>query len=722
MQQVIQNFKTGELYVEEVAKPSLAEGFVLVRNAYSAISAGTEKGTIDMAKASLWEKAKKRPDLVKQVLQNVQKEGVKATFKKVQSKLNSLKALGYSSAGTVVASLDTNHYFQPGDRVACAGQDYASHAEWVAVPQNLVARIPDNVSMEEASFTTLGAIAMQGVRQAAPTLGEHICVIGLGLLGQITCQILKANGCNVFGVDLDEKAIQLAQQLSAHQAASRQNPTLSAQVEQFTRGQHFDKVIITAATSSNDPLIFASEILRKKGQVILVGVAKIEVPRNPHFYKKELELKLSCSYGPGRYEPHYEEYGHDYPHAYVRWTEQRNMESFLQLLSYKSVQIQPFITHQFPIEQAKAAYDVILGKAKEPFVGVVLNYPNTPPSPNPPTKQTLHTPSKNLNVGFIGAGSFAQSYLIPHVKGTKSYLHTVITSRGMTAKEVQTKFGFQEADTDTKQVLDNSQINTVFIATRHNSHASLTTEVLKKDKHVFVEKPLAMSREELKLIRETYEARKSNEKGTSPILLVGYNRRFSSHAQKIKDFFAGVSAPISVQYRVNAGFIDKDHWTQQPAGGGRIIGEVCHFIDLMQYFTESQPVQVYAISTHSENRKESNQDNISVQIRFQNGSIGTLTYLANGDKSVAKEYIEVFGGSQVAILDDFKATYFHRGNKKSSWKLQDKGHKTEVLQFLECVEKGKPLPIDFESLCWTSESTFAILDSLATDLPQKVNA
>ena len=448
MKQVIQNFKTGELYVDEVPLPALAGGMVLVENRFSLISAGTERSTVKTAKANLLGKARQRPDLVAQVLQNIRKEGLKATLEKVRTKLDSLKALGYSTAGVVVGSMDTEGRFKPGDRVACAGQDYASHAEVVSIPQNLIARIPDNVSFEEASFTTLGAIALQGVRQAEPRLGESVCVIGLGLLGQITCQLLKANGCRVLGIDMSGRLAELARQLGAEEALTRDNPDLRNIVEDFTNGYGFDSIIITAAAPSNDPIELAAETARKKGRVVVVGAVKMDIPRDPHFYRKELELRMSCSYGPGRYDARYEEQGQDYPYGYVRWTEQRNMDAFLQLLSRKELDLNALITHRFDIDDAAKAYDIVMGNVQEPHIGILLRYPEndrkflTAFQVKEPSVARPLTVGGPLTVGFIGAGSFAQNYLIPPVKQAGASLKTVVTSKGITAKNVAAKFDF----------------------------------------------------------------------------------------------------------------------------------------------------------------------------------------------------------------------------------------------------------------------------------------
>src|SRR5690606_35795107 len=714
MKQVIQNFKSGELYVDEVPNPSISENMVLVENKFSLISAGTERGTVKVGKASLIGKAKQRPDLVAQVFQNIKKEGLKATIDKVKTKLDSLKALGYSTSGVVVASMDSNSKFKPGDRVACAGQDYASHAEVVAIPQNLVVKIPDNVSFEEASFTTLGAIALQGVRQAEPRLGDKVCVIGLGLLGQLTVQLLKANGCRVFGVDLSKNLVDLAIKSGADAAMLRSDSNLNTAIDNFTDGHGFDSVIITAAAPSNDPIELSAVISRKKGKVIIVGAVKMDIPRDPDFYRKELELKMSCSYGPGRYDTVYEEDGVDYPFAYVRYTEQRNMETFLDLISQGTVKLKDLITHTFDISEAEKAYDIVLGKVDEPHIGILLAYPESE------TKKTSLVSVKSnaistVNIGFIGAGSFAQSYLIPYTKKEGASLDTVVTTKGITAKNVASKFGFNNASSDAQDVINNSKINTVFIATPHNSHASYTMEVLKAGKNVFVEKPLAMNYDELEEVKKVYS--ENNQK-----LMVGFNRRFSPIAEKIKSEFASNGEPKVVNIRVNAGFIPKDHWTQNKnIGGGRIIGEMCLFIDLMQYFTDAKPVKVYAASIKTDNQNLTTEDNISITISFNDGSIGNLLYLGNGDKSLPKELIEVFSGGKVGRIHDFRKGDFHKGNKQIKIKLDGKGHKQEVEAFLKTLKQNTEAPIPFESIYLTTITTFKILDSLTTGLPQDIN-
>ena len=712
MKQLIQNFKTGKLYVDELAEPSVTKGMVLVGNAYSLISAGTEKGTVGVAQASLLGKATMRPDLVKQVIQNFRKEGFKATFDKVSTKLDSLKALGYSTSGTVLASLDTNGKYKVGDRVACAGQDFASHAEVVSIPQNLIAKIPNEVSFEEAAFTTVGAIALQGVRQANPNLGEYVCVIGLGLIGQITCQLLKANGCKVFGIDVSSNAVNLTNSLGFAVGMERNDQNLMSAALNFTKGYGFDKVIITAAAPTNDPIVVATELLRRKGIIIIVGAVSMDIPREPHFYKKELELKISCSYGPGRYDTSYEEEGHDYPIAYVRWTEQRNMEAFLGLIADGVLNMKPLISHIFDIEEAEQAYNLVLGKTKEPFIGILLKYKRDISERKSIIPLQLST-IKSVNVGFIGAGSFAQSYLIPHVK-LKGSLDTVVTRTGINSKSVGQKFSFAKSSTNTDHVIENIEINALFIATQHDSHAKYVLEGIDKGKSIFVEKPLALNIQELENIVSAYT--QSDQKQ----LLVGFNRRFAPISVQSKKSFKGINEPLIMNFRINAGYIPKEHWTQTEVGGGRIIGELCHWIDLMQFYCDAEPIKVYSDCVNTDNIKIKSDDNLSILIKFSDGSLGNIAYVANGDKGLAKERIEVSGGNISFVNDDFRKGHLYNGNKVTEIKNQGKGHKEEVIAFMDSIKNGEKSPISFRSQILTTLTTFKIIESINTGLPQEI--
>ena len=715
MKQLIQNFKTGELSVAEVPPPALVRGFVLVRNNFSLISAGTERSTVSTAQASLLGKARQRPDLVRQVLDSFRKDGFAETLKRVRTKLETPKELGYSSAGTVLASMDTQGRFQPGDRVACGGGGYASHAGIVTVPQNLVVKVPASVGLDAAAFTTLGAIAMQGVRQANPRLGEFVCVIGLGLLGQITAQILQANGCQVFGVDTVESMVALAEQASCHAARTRSDAGLQSAFAAFTGGRGFDAVIITAATQSTDPVELAAAILRQKGVIVIVGAVPMNIPREPHFYKKELELKISCSYGPGRYDPTYEEESRDYPYGYVRWTENRNMEAFIRLLENRSVDVQPLVTHVFEIEQAEKAYDIVTGKVAERHLGILLKYSEAPETqPVEAAPQAAAGPGAKPGIGFIGAGSFAQKFLIPFAR-QGGVLLSVATSRGVTAKSVGEKFRFRSHSTDAHDVLADPAVNSVFIATRHNTHAAFAVAALETGKNVFVEKPLALGEDELAQVLEVASGQSHCR------LMVGYNRRFSPLARQAREVFQRVSGPLLINYRVNAGFLPKEHWTQTEQGGGRILGEVCHFVDLMQFLTGSEPVGIYALSVAADNAQMPDQDNVVISLRFQNGSVGQIGYVACGDKLLSKERIEIFGGGQTFIIDDFTLGEHYAGGSRRRLKLPGKGHQEEVEAFLHAIRDGRPSPIALDSLALTSVATFAVLDSLRTGLPQVVS-
>jgi len=670
MKQLIQNFKTGELKLEKVPIPALKDGFVLVNNRFSLISPGTESATVNIGKASLLGKAKKRQDLVKQVLQNVKKEGLMATLQKVKTKLDTPKPLGYSSCGVVIESKDFEGKFRTGDRVACAGQDYACHSEIISVPQNLVVKIPEGVSFKEAAFTTIGAIALQGVRQADVKIGEKICVIGLGLIGQISFQILRANGCSVFGIDISDFAIEMAKKLDIDFAANRRDKDLYKYVDSFTKGYGFDKVIIAASTSDNDPIVLSTEILRKKGLTVVVGNVEMDIPREPHFYKKELELKIATSYGPGRYDSLYEEAGVDYPYAYVRFSENRNMETFLELLSRGAVGVKSLITHIFNFEKALEAYDLVLGKKKEDFIGILLKY-KQPEKKGLLSKVAVGTkPLKDINVGFIGAGSFAQGYLLPHLKKMDVSLDTVVTTKGINAKNVVKKFGFNFASTNSEDIIENEKINTVFIASRHNTHSKYVCEVLKNKKNVFVEKPLCLNIDELKEIVSVY-------KGESK-LMVGFNRRF-------------------------------------------IVGEICHFIDLMIYFSNAKPKGVFASSIKIDSNKWRKDDNLVINIEFENGSLGNIVYTAMGNERMEKERIEIFAGGNTYVIDDFKKGLFYSGGRLRRIKNKGKGHKEEIRIFIDAIKQGKGNPIDFESLVLTTLTTFKVIDSLKSSAPEKID-
>jgi predicted dehydrogenase/threonine dehydrogenase-like Zn-dependent dehydrogenase len=706
MLQVTQYQKTGELRVEELPVPRLRPGGVLVRNVCSLISAGTERTSVEIAQASMLGKARSRPDLVRQVLDTAKREGVVATYRKVQTRLDNYKELGYSSAGVVLESDVPG--LAPGDRVACAGTAY--HAEVVSVSKNLVTPIPDGVEFEEAAFVALGAIALQGVRQAGLGLGERVAVVGLGVLGLITVQLLKAQGCRVIGLDIDERTFDLARALGCDDCVPN-DAGAAAAIESFTRGHGTDAVLITASTRSNQPLELALEVARPASVIVVVGAVGMDVPRSP-FYEKELELRIARSYGPGRYDPAYEEDGIDYPIGYVRWTENRNMEAALALVAERRVDVKALLTHRFPIERALEAYDLITGKSDERSLGVVLEYPERPGGRErrvavAPAEAVA--PVSELAVGFVGAGNFAQSYLLPPLVKAGVPLAGVATSGSVSAQSVARKFGFGFAATDPAEVLSDEAVTAVFVATRHDSHARYVTEALRRGKHVFVEKPLAVTREQLAEVRAAAEAAEGR------YLAVGFNRRFSPPFRDIAEFFAGRREPLAVTYRMNAGRFTSSSWIQAEGQGGRIVGEGCHVVDVFAALTGARPVRVVAAATETPNVEVVGEDTASVVVAYDDGSIATLLYVANGADGLAKEYCEVSAGGRTAVMDDFREVTFHDGRSRKRRRYKGgKGHTEEVDQFLEVV-RGRAAPaFSLQSLVDTTAVTFAAVEAIRT--------
>lgn len=715
MKQVIQNFRNGELRVEEVPQPQLRPGGILVQNRFSLISAGTERATVEVAQSSMLGKAQKRPDLVRQTLDNVRREGVVATVEKVRSRLSALKELGYSSAGVVLDC--STEAFKPGDRVACAGGGYASHAEYIFVPKNLAVRLPDEVGFDEAAFSTVAAIALQGVRQADVRLGECVAVIGLGLIGLITVQLLKASGCRVIGFDISEQHFALARRLGCD-LCGRSGDDDVALVESFSQGLGADAVIITAATPSNAPVEAALAYARKRGRVVIVGAVGMNLPRSP-FYEKELDFRIACSYGPGRYDPDYEERGQDYPAAYVRWSENRNMQAVVDLLASRRLDLKSLVTHTFAISDAEQAYALITGKGEAPFLGVLLRYPEqgngtaakelAPASPAPPG---IAQPA----AGFIGAGNFAQSYLLPPLQRARVPLLRVATTRPVNATSVARQFGFAAAGTEPEAVLSDPAIDMIFVATRHDSHAGFVQAALAQGKHVFVEKPLAIDLEQLDGIRQALAAQRQHT-----VLQVGFNRRFSAPFRDLQRFFANRQEPLVITYRVHAGFVPPTHWMQAPEQGGRLIGEACHFIDCMVYLTGSLPVRVFAEAIRSGNAQVTEHDNVAVTLAFADGSVGNLLYLANGDAGVPKEYCEVYGGGRTAILDNFRQLTLHQRRRTKRKKYNGaKGHQEEVAHFLAQVSGSAEPELTFASMYTTTRTSFAIVESLRTGRPVRL--
>jgi predicted dehydrogenase/threonine dehydrogenase-like Zn-dependent dehydrogenase len=728
MKQVFQDPRSAEVTVVEVPAPKLLAGCVLLRTAASLVSAGTERASTEFASKNLLQKARTRPDLVLEVLNKISRDGLLATVSSVRSRLDQPSALGYSSAGTVVAVGEGVIDIVPGDRVACAGAGYAVHAEFACVPRLLVAKIPSEaVSFDEAAFTTVGAVALHGVRTADSKLGDTVAVIGLGLLGQLTVQILKAAGCSVLGMDISAERAQLALRLGAD-AVSTSASGFQDLCLQHSGGHGADAILIAAQTASNEPVNLAGAIARNRAVVVAVGTVAMDIPRRL-FYEKELVFRVSRSYGPGRYDSAYEQKGIDYPIGYVRWTETRNMEAFLKLLADRKLDLHPLITHRFPIARAQSAYDLITGKTQASFLGVLIAYPDH-------AGQTRHVDiaspdralasRKSIQLGLLGAGSFALGTLLPAIKRVGGVEMVVASAaNGSHARHAATKFGFRSCTTDEREVLDNPAVNAVAIATRHHLHAAQVIAALNSGKHVFCEKPLCLNEAELSRIVEAHDDPGHDHlthqglTSTRSLLMVGFNRRFAPLAVRLKTFLQEAREPLALHYRVNAGFLPADHWLNDlQQGGGRILGEVCHFVDFLCFLTNASPVEVETRSLPNPGRYSN--DNVMCSLRFADGSQGTISYLANGDKSFSKERIEVFGGGSVAVLEDFRRLELVRGGKKRvirSLLRQDKGHRGEWEAFIKALRTGSESPIPFREVVSTMLATFALEESRCLGKP-----
>lgn len=718
MKQIVQTLRTGEINVEDVPVPALQDAWVLVRNTVSVISAGTEKTKIDMGKKNLIQKALARPDLVKQVIKKLKTEGLGKTLQTVNTRLDAPSPLGYSSAGVVVAVGGLVKGIQVGDRVACGGAGYANHAEFVSVPKNLVVKTPAGVSDEEAAFTTLGSIALQGVRLAEPRLGERFLVIGLGLLGQIAVQLLRANGCEVFGTDLNPEMVKLAEEFGA--VGIPPGADIAATCLALTEGHGVDGVLITAGTSSNQPIEVAGEVCRKKGRVIVTGAVRMDIPREPYF-KKEIKVMISCSYGPGRYDPAYEEGGQDYPLAYVRFTEQRNMQTFLQLVAQKKLDLQRLITHRYPLDQAAEAYQLLEGERREPYLGIVLNYADVAYAAGSTARIPVASAPiarHKLGLSFLGAGNYTTATLLPALKSLDDVeLRGLVTMSGRTAQGVAKQFGFSFCAGDYAEMLKDDT-DVVFITTRHDSHASAVAQALAAGKHAYVEKPLALTVDEMAQVHKAFVAAGDRQ------LLIGYNRRFAPLTRELIGHFAHVQSPLVVNIRVNAGSIPEDHWIQDPhQGGGRLIGEGCHFIDLAAALTRANPVSVYAVGSAKAHKSPLLNDNVCISLQFDNGSVANITYVADGSKAMSKEYVEVFGGGRSAVLDDFKTLSLYSGDtgvEEKKGGVQDKGQKAMLRGFVDGLKSGKPL-VSYQAIALSSLATIAAVESMMIGAPVPVS-
>ncbi len=714
MQQVVQPINGDATEVVEIPAPVCGPNRVLIANTCSLISAGTEKGVVTLAKKSLMAKARQRPDHVRRVLQKVRQEGLVSTIQQVLIKLDQPMPLGYSSAGVVLEVGQGVRAFRPGDRVASNG----AHAGVVAVAQNLVGHVPDNVPFENACYAVVGSIALEGIRLAQVGIGSVVGVIGLGLIGQLAVMLLKAAGCTVLGIDLETSKCTLARTLGADWAEPE---GFTEAIAARSLGYGADAVLIAASTLSNAPLELAARSARQKGRVVAVGAVGMNVPRR-EFYPKELELVVSCSYGPGRYDPSYEDGGYDYPYAYVRWTEQRNIQAVLDLMGTGQLDVRMLTTHRYPIERAADAYSMI-GAGAEKAIGVVLTYPEHA-SAKPVRRVAIGgekgRPSKAsgsvIGVGFIGAGNFASAVLLPALSRQEGIaLRGLCSAGGLSARTAAGRHGFAYACSDVTEVLRDPDVDAVFIATRHDLHASQLLDALRAGKHVFVEKPLALNVEELEEL-ETYLA----EVGSAgPVWTVGFNRRFAPAASAVRDHFRGGEEPMTAIYRFNAGDISPEHWTQnEEVGGGRLVGEACHAVDLLSFLIGSVPSRVHAEAVGAVAGLRVTSDRCALTLRHADGSVSSILYTAGGDKAFNKERVELYGASRVGVIEDFHRVELVRNGRRTIKKFrgQDKGHRQEIAAFLAAIRAGGPMPIPTPELLATSYATLGAMESLRTGL------
>jgi len=694
MKQIIQSFKTGETILENVPAPQVAKGYVLIRTARSLVSLGTERMLVEFGRSNLISKARQQPDKVKQVLGKIKTEGLAPTLEAVFNKLGEPLPLGYCNVGKVIAIGDGVSEFKVGDRVVSNGH----HAEFVNIPKNLVAHIPDTVDDEDAAFTVVGSIGLQGVRLCNPTFGETIVVIGLGLIGLLTAELLVANGCRVIGVDLDERKIQIARSKGIVGINPLKGDDVIKSVIGLTDGIGADGVIITASAKTNDIISQAAEMSRKRGRIILVGVIGLDISR-AEFYEKELTFQVSCSYGPGRYDDDYEKMGIDYPLPFVRWTEKRNFEAVLQAIASGKLEVKSLITERTPLERYNEIYDNISGKDS---IASILEYSE---SSLPSTTVTINPgqfSKGQAKLGIVGAGNFTKMTMLPALKSTDASVISIASAGGLTGTSLAKKYGIGKSTTDYQEIIKDADVNLVLITTRHNQHASMVIEALKAGKHVFVEKPLALNNAELTRILDVYDG--------STTLTVGFNRRFSPHIQKIKQLVG--NSPMNVIATMNAGFIPPNTWVHDlKVGGGRIIGEACHYIDLITYLTGSLVKSVCMNALGS--NPEENTDNGTILLKYENGSTGVINYFSNGSKTYAKERVEVYSQERTAIMDNFRVTtgFGFRGFSKMKTSL-DKGHKEQFRLLVEKIKVGGEPLIPMMDIVNTTKASFAAIESL----------
>ena len=699
MKQVIQSLKTGIIEVAEVPVPNVSSGSLLIKTSKTLISSGTEKMLVEFGKAGWIKKASQQPDKVKMVLDKISTDGFKPTLDAVFNKLDQPLPLGYCNVGTVCELGNGVTNFFKGDRIVSNG----NHAEVVSVPINLCAKVPTSVSDEEASFTVIGAVALQGIRLVKPTLGESVVVIGLGLVGLMTVQILKANGCRVLGLDFDQDKLSLAKKFGAEVVDLNKNDAL-IKSNIFSRGRGADAAIITASTKSNEPVHQAAQMCRKRGRIVLVGNTGLKLSRDD-FFKKELTFQVSASYGPGRYDKNYEDKGQDYPVGFVRWTEQRNFEAVLDMMDTGALDVKPLISHKFDITEAKKAYELI-GESYS-ALGILLTYPGVEIN-EASRKISLHNnenlkknkTDKKVSVSFLGSGNYAISKLIPAFKSAGADLHSVVSNKGISSLHAGRKYGFAENITDSDRLFKDDKTEAIVIVTRHNNHAKFVINSLKANKHVFVEKPLCLTLEELVEIEKNYSH--------SNVLMVGFNRRFAPQVQKMKMLLNDVIGPKAIVMTINSGTISGDHWTQDlEVGGGRVIGEACHFIDLLRFLVGK------TITDHQIQYMDSlTKDTANIQLSFEDGSIGTIHYYANGSKSFPKERLEVFAQGGVLQLDNYRKLIgfgWPRFKKMNLWQ-QDKGQKACVKAFIDAISKGSKFPIPIEEIFEVSRISIELLN------------
>lgn len=695
MKQIIQNLKNGETILAEVPAPEIKKGHILIRTRKSLVSLGTERMLVEFGKANLIEKARQQPDKVRQVFDKIKTDGFGPTYEAVKNKLDQPITLGYCNAGEIIAIGEGVTGFKVGDRVASNG----SHAEFVCVPKNLVAQIPDNVTDDEATFTIIGSIGLQGIRLLNPTFDETIVVVGLGLIGLVTAQLLKANGCRVIGLDFDQAKIDIATSkgIKAINIADGIDPV--NYVENLTNGIGVDGVIITASNSSNEVISQAARMCRKRGRIILIGVIGLQLTRS-EFYEKELSFQVSCSYGPGRYDENYEQRGQDYPIGFVRWTEQRNFQAILHAISSGILDVKSLISEVVELVNFEDIYKN-MGSSKS--IASILSYPESNVYEQTIQLTQIIRPKNNGRIAIVGAGNFTKATILPCLNKTKTKVHTIVSANGVSGTMLAKKYNIPCSTTNFSEAINNPDIDLVMITTRHNLHASMVIEALKADKHVFVEKPLAITQYELDTIIDTYKSHPN-------LLMVGFNRRFSPHAKKIKTLLG--DSQMNIIATMNAGFIPQNMWVHDPyLGGGRIIGEACHYIDLLIYLTGSlvKSVCMNAMGTNPSDTT----DNATILLKFDNGSTGVINYFANGNKGYAKERFEVYSQEKTLILDNFrKLQGFGFKNFSSMNTTLDKGHQEQFNQLINSVSKGDICPISIREIINTSQTTISALKSL----------